>query len=346
MNKSIFSMMVILTMILAAFFYAGGPKQSAYVGEALAAETSLFDEAGISAYVNVGAFDPNSVKSAFQTIEYDAGLYFIGMVDIPVYEPIYNPYVLVHEDGWIVAFYPQADPAGKIVDVISRNFDQTLLEKALTIVGNAGGLTLGEIAYYDFGHSLASQMLLVAEYQADGDTFTMNMPSTNVYAEKSYAFYRTYEPSFTVNNDLIDEVNFVLANADYKSSIVYGTIYGHFADPDLEPGFIDLAEDITNTFKVWNRDFYAFGALAILYSGEGAIAVADHDYLREVLLTAPVGLEDVIFDLTPTAPDKISPENAGTGIVLNPTLEWNPSTAPSYQYCIDEIADTYATRPG
>jgi hypothetical protein len=338
MNKSIFSMMVILTLILAAFFYAGGPKQSAYVGEALAAETSLFSEAGISAYVNVGEFNPNSVKSAFQTIEYDAGSYFIGTVDIPVYEPIYNPYVLVHKDGWMVAFYPQADPAGKIVDVISRNFDQTLLEKALTIVGNAGGLPLPEISYYDFGHPLASQMLLVAEYQADGNTFTMNMPSTNAYAEKSYAFYRTYEPSFTVDNDEIDEVNFVLANADYKSSIVYGTIYGHFADPDLEPGFIDLAENITNTFKVWNRDFYAFGALAILYSGEEVIEVADHDYLREVPLTAPDGLLNVAFDFTPTAPGKISPSELAVDQRLDLILSWADSTAPSYQYCIDEIA--------
>ena len=331
MNNKLFSIVVILTMIATAFFYTGGAKQSFVVGEALAETTSLYAEAGISAYANIGPIDDlDEFKEAFLTIEYEVpGTFFIGTLDMPVYEPIYNPFVLVHKADWIVAFYPNTDPASKMVDVIGRNLEETLLEKAVKIVG---GASVEEIFHYDFRYSGATNLLLIAEYQADGNTFTLDVPSTNV-DEKSYAFYRTYEPSFTLDNEMIDQVNFVLTNADYASGLVYGTIYGHFGPEPL----IDIPTDITNTFTVWNRDFYAFGALA-LYGGADDFTYADQDYLREIALTAPSGLPDVAFDLTPSAFGKVSPDVGATDVLLNPILSWGTSTAPNYQYCIDTSA--------
>jgi hypothetical protein len=334
MNNKLFSMMVILTMIVTAFFYTGGAKQSLAVGEALAETTSLSAEAGMAAYANIGTIsDLGSLKSAFLTIEYEdpSETFFIGTVDVPIYEPIYNPYVLVHEDGWIVSFYPKTDPASKMVDVISRNLNETLLEKAVKIVGGDAV----SISHYDFGNPDATKMLLIAEYQADGNTFTLNVPSSNTL-EKSYAFYRTYEPSFTLDNDVINQVNFVETNADYVGGGYYGTIYGRFGLPDDDHLYrIDMPLDIKNSFTVWNLGFNAFGALA-LYGVETDFALADQDFVREILLTNP-GV-NYSFDLTPSAFTKTSPEGGTTGVSLNPTLSWEPSTAPNYEYCIDTSA--------
>ena len=308
MKRSVFAVSILILTLLASFFWAGGTQQ------AMAETTDLANEAGISAYVNVGPIaDMASLKSAFLSIEYQEldGSFFIGLVDTFGYSDEYDPHVLVHQEGWIVAYYPVSS-ASKVVDVIARNIDQTMLEKAVIAVGAAGGFTVTSVSYYDFAQPDATTMLLIAEYQADGNAFTLNIPSTNIYYEKSYAFYRYYEPSFTLDNDLIDQVNFVLTNADYFNPAVYGTIYGHFGDL----GEIDFGADLTHTFTVWNRDFYAFGALAILYSGTDPITIADADYVSEISLVAPAGLPELTYDYTPTAPDKLSPVDGATGVVL------------------------------
>ena len=80
------------------------------------------------------------MKSAFLMVEYETPDLVVGTLDLPLYETIYDPLVLVTADGDIVAFYPNADPAGKLVDVISKNLDETLLEKAVKIVADAAGV--------------------------------------------------------------------------------------------------------------------------------------------------------------------------------------------------------------
>ena len=73
-------------------------------------------------------------------VEYQTADLVVGTLDLTPYESIYDPLVLVTAVGEIVAFYPNIDPAGKLVDVLSKNLDETLLEKAVKIVADAAGV--------------------------------------------------------------------------------------------------------------------------------------------------------------------------------------------------------------
>ena len=270
MIKRIFSS-IILAIIAASLFFASGDQPPAFVGVVQAAPTSLSDEAGIAAYTNIGSVELEIVKPAFQMIEYQAAELVVGTLDLSPYETIYDPLVLVTVEGDIVAFYADADPAAKLVDVIGKNLNETLLENAVKTVAAAAGVVPVTIDHYDFENPDADKMLLVAEYEPDGNAFTLQFDAGNAYYEKSYAFYRTFTPSFTLDNDLIDQVNFVTTNADYIGEGYYGTIYGQFTAIDFDPEYL-------NTFAVEAGDHLGFGALAILYSGEAAYVAAYKDF--------------------------------------------------------------------
>jgi hypothetical protein len=330
MIKRKFSNIIIVAIIAASLMFAGIPRQPAIVS---AEATTLSGYAGMVAYTQIldPEFDLEAVKPAFMMIEYQEAGFFVGTLDLPIYETTYDPLVLVTSDGLIVAFYPFGDPAGKIVDVRSKNLNETLLEKAVKIVAAIPeeDLPIGDIFHYDFGNPLATKLLLVAEYEPDGNEFTLSFEAGNTYSEKSYAFYRTFSPSFTMDNDLMDQVNFVLDNADYTGTGYYGTIYGQFSTIDFDPEHL-------HTFAVQAGDHLGFGSLAILYDGVAEYTVDDKDFLKEIDLTSP-GI-DPTFDLTPSAPSKSYPDDAATGVVLNPTLSWDSSTTPNYEYCIDTSA--------
>ena len=340
MNKRIFSIMVILAIVAAAFFSAGGAQ---------AAPTNLSAEAGIAAYTTIvvaeGVDVLEAVKPAFLMVEYQTDDLVVGTLDLPLYETEYDPLVLVTALGDIVAFYPNTDPAGKLADVISKNLDKTLLEQAVEMVAAAAGVVPTSISHYDFRDLGADKMLLVAEYESDGNAFTLQFVDGNDYYEKSYAFYRTFAPSFTLDNEFIDQVDFVDVSPDYLGLGYYGTIYGHFPVVVSEEEEIDFDPEVLNTFAVEAGDHLGFGALAILFSGDALNTVADADFSKTIPLESPgLGIEGLVIDLTPGDFGKVSPEDGvpedgDPGVVLNPTLSWGASTAPNYEYCISEIAD-------
>ncbi|MAT44893.1 MAG: hypothetical protein CL609_21385 [Anaerolineaceae bacterium] len=327
MIKKLFSSTAILAIIAASFLFASTAQQPAFINPVQAASTTLSGYAGIAAYTHTTPIDLEMVKSIFQVIEYMDNSTIIGTLDLPIYESEYDPLVLVSSDGWIFAFYSNSDPAGKLLDVISKNLDETLLEKAVKIVAGAAEIVNPMIDYYDFGNPAAAKMLLVAEYEPDGNAFTLFLDGNNDYYEKSYGFYRTYYPSFTLDNEGIDQVNFVLENQDYIGEGYYGTIYGHFET-------IDFGTEIEQTFAVQAGDHLGFGALAILYSGDAPVMVADKDFIKEISLIDPVF--DSTFDLIPSAFNKTGPFDGAADIGLSPTLSWSASSAPNYEYCIDE----------
>lgn len=337
MKKRIVSILVVLTVLAGLFSYPGGQ-----VKVVQAADISAV--AGIAAWADVVPLTLDQVKPAFLSVEYQAldGTYLIGVVDIPIYEAEYDPLVMVTTDGLIVAYYPPEDYAGKMVDVIGKQLDETLLEKAVKLVAAAGGIaTPTTINHYDFLNSEATNLLLIAEDKADGNVFTLNLPSLpsgNTYFAKSYAFYQSYSASFTIDNDTIDQVSFVTTNADFVGEGVYGTIFGHFGAPYE----VDIPLDVTNSYSVWSDSLHAFGALAIEHDGAEIVIdpkITDADAVRDIVLVSPGELY-VPNDFTPTAPDKIGPEDLATGVGLAPTLSWNASTAPNYEYCIDTTNDT------
>lgn len=323
MIKRIISLTIILTIIATAMFFYGNGQQPALVkAEAVSV--------GMAAYAQIGVIDLQIVKPVFKIIEYEETGLIVGTLDLPVYEAEYDPLVLVNSGGLILAFYPADDPAGKIVDVISKNLNETLLEKAVKIVAAKAGVTPDAVSHFDFAHPSVEKLLLVAEYEPDGNAFTLQMDSANTYGEKSYAFYRTFAPSFTLDNETIDQVNFALTNADYIGAGYYGTIFGRFGIDA-----IDFDPTALNTFAVQAGDHLGFGSLAILYSGTAPITVADKDFEKEIALVNP-GVE-VTIDLSPTDFEKKVFTFDDGGLV--PTLSWEPSSAPNYEYCVDTTED-------
>lgn len=326
------------------------------VKPARAEAPKLADVAGITAWYSTGApIDPANFAGGLSTIEYQDADVIIGTIDIPVYVDEYNPYVLVHSSGYIAAFYPNTDPAGKMVDVIGKTLNTTLLKYAVVMVGAAGGYTIADVTYYDFSNPQAKQMLVLAENRADGENaFSLTLPPETIeivteegtetvanytYYDKSYGFYQTYLPEFTLN-----DVNFVLDNADFVGPGYYGSIFGHFRpDENLEDEIVitDLVPGEESAFTVDSGSTSAFGAVVVSYAiaegATGAIDVVDADQQLDLTLAVPGTIGLVTFDLTPGAFNKSTPVDGAEGQLLNATLDWSESTSPNYEYCIDTI---------
>jgi hypothetical protein len=71
----------------------------------MAAESTFLDEeAGISAYTNLGT-----------TIEQETADYIVGSVALPDLPETEDVHCFVHSDGWIVTYYLAAEPTSKII---------------------------------------------------------------------------------------------------------------------------------------------------------------------------------------------------------------------------------------
>jgi len=150
--------------------------------------TYLSNEAGISAYIQtVNPIDLNQVRGEFRTIETETADYIIGSVAVPDHPEHFDVHVYVHTDGWILAYYLKGDATSKIVDVRARTINSTKLETIISIIAGALGETTTGLKYYDFRYPNATNILMVAEDHLDGRDFTITMPSSYGYSERSWA---------------------------------------------------------------------------------------------------------------------------------------------------------------
>ncbi len=172
-------------------------KPPPFVGVAQAQEgVDAFpqDEAGISAYFRAPfSITIASVRPAFRTIEYEDSNYIIGSVAVPDYPESEDVHVYVHRDGWFLAYYLVADPAGKIVDwrlynSTGHNNFSTKLESALSVVALPVGVTPSGISFYDFRNPNANRLIMIADWTEDTDTFQVNLPIGFGYFERSWSF--------------------------------------------------------------------------------------------------------------------------------------------------------------
>jgi len=159
-----------------------------------AGTTFLEEEAGISAYTNVGeTIDLEKAKTAFRTIEYETDEYIIGSVPLPDYPETEDVHAYVHKDGWIVAYYLKEEPAAKIIDWEDYGTDEkitgTKLEDGISVVCNAAGVPMKNIKYYDFRYPNANRLMIVADalWSYGTDTFRLKLPSDFVFYERSYS---------------------------------------------------------------------------------------------------------------------------------------------------------------
>lgn len=162
--------------------------------------TFLEEEAGISAYVNVGKeIDLEKAKSTFKSIETSNKTYIIGQIAFDGYDPEYvAPHAYVHKDGWIVAYYIENEPSSKIMQwngYDGGKITTTTLADAMHQICTATqiGYTKIEdnIKYYDFEYPNANRMMLITDITSenDFDSFNLTIPLECPLYEGSWSHY-------------------------------------------------------------------------------------------------------------------------------------------------------------
>jgi hypothetical protein len=160
----------------------------------------LVQEAGISAYTNVGKADLTRVKSVFRTVEKETDDYIIGSVSIPGLDIVYDVHVYVQKDGWIVAYYAKDDPASKILGkkYYADTGNKNNLKDAIDTVSSILGTASGDIKYYDFRSPVANKIIKIT-----GENFRFNVPGDFPIYEASfatgcYAREKSWSPYYTI----------------------------------------------------------------------------------------------------------------------------------------------------
>jgi hypothetical protein len=228
-----------------------------------AGTTFLKEEAGISAYTNVGeAIDLEKTKTVFRTIEYETDEYIIGSVPLPDYEETEDVHVYVHTDGWVVAYYQKEEVVAKILDWNDYTTDEkitgTKLEDGVSVVCNAAGVPIRDLKYYDFRYPNAEKLMIVADAQwTEGtDTFKIKLPGEFVFYDRSYSHY-TYDSRGSTLKIDENEIS-SLGGCGGKSITHYG---------QLSPTQLSL--DTFHTVSLWLDGYRggekAFTAIVLVY---------------------------------------------------------------------------------
>jgi hypothetical protein len=217
--------------------------------------TFLEEEAGISAYTDVGeTIDLEKAKTAFRTIEYETADYIIGSIPLTGYAETEDVHAYVHKDGWVVAYYLEDEPAAKIVDWEDYSTDEiitgTKLEDGVSMVCNAAGVPIKNLKYYDFRYANADKLMIVADAQWEEgtDTFDIKLPNDFVFYERSYSHYVYDGYGSTMKIDE-NEISSIDKCQDYSV-----TNYGQ-----LSPTQLSL--DIFHTISLWHDEHYGYGYL-------------------------------------------------------------------------------------
>lgn len=181
------------------------------------------DEAGISAYFkSASPVNLADVRGVFRVIEAQTADYIIGSVDVADYAEAYDVHVYIHKDGWFMAYYLRSDPVAKMVDIRYYNGSriETLLEKTLNVVAASAGVTVSGTSFYDFRYPNASHLMFVGENDEDGNSFTIQLPSSYTYFERSW----TVITWGGWDDDVYFAVNGARMPCAYCANPYYGTI--------------------------------------------------------------------------------------------------------------------------
>jgi hypothetical protein len=178
--------------------------------------TFLEEEAGMSIYINIGrSIDLAVAKTVYRTIEKETSNYTVGSIALPGLPESEDVHCFVHKDGWIVAYYLEAEPVGKIIDwaywsggTLTKNKLQVGLEQ----MGNALGASVTSAKYYHFQYSYANKCMIIIETLTVGgeDSFNITIPIEFTVYERSwshYAEYIYYSSYLKIDENTIDTIS-------------------------------------------------------------------------------------------------------------------------------------------
>lgn len=244
------SFLIVLVVFLTVGLVSGGARQPGnivvlsapgfYTSAKAASIASpiadrLDQEAGISAWFKADPITIDQVAPIFRTIEEKNEEYIIGSVEIPGYTEHYDPHVYVHRDGWILAYYFKTDLIGKVIDVKARTINSTNLDTAIARVAGAAGAPFLQANYYDFRYPNATNFIMVAEDDENGNDFTMNLPVDYAYFERSWASDYVWSTAGNRPHFTIDGVS---AERTYFSTYAYGPITSSQLSPGVNHNII------------------------------------------------------------------------------------------------------------
>ena len=191
MKTKIFA--VLISLVCAVLFLTGN-----------ASAAFAANEAGISAYINVGkSINLDQAAGAYKIIEDRTSTYVIGIVSVPNETDYELPHVYTSSDGWIMAYYAKEQPRALIMPwgQFDRNnpdlslLNNTRLEEAISKVSGAIGVSYSSITlntkYYDFQYPEANALTLIAESRGINgvDSFRFKVPNEFTIYNASWEYY-------------------------------------------------------------------------------------------------------------------------------------------------------------
>ena len=176
-----------------------------FIGVAGAAEATggnafPADEAGISAYVNVGkSINITEAVKAFTQTEELSQTHAIGIIPIDNKRGTVNVHVYVDTGGYIVAYFKNTEPASNIIKWSGMDFSNPKIEDFITNTAIKAMCTKidvyyldikDDIKYYDFEYHDAKKMVIFLDARSSGgDEYT------HIFIPGKY---RLYEASYSV----------------------------------------------------------------------------------------------------------------------------------------------------
>ena len=184
------------------------------------------DEAGIVAYVSVGSSaDLNKTYATYEDVLDSSATHIIGTVRIANIIGDSVPLVYVGADGWVVAYYPKAEPASKIMqwNGYSKSYvNTTTLADAISKMATALGVSFedikGDIKYYDFRYPEANLMTMIVETCYGHNSFNLTIPETMTLYNASYSHFGSSSSRFSL----------LYVDGTEISSLPYGLTYGYY----------------------------------------------------------------------------------------------------------------------
>ncbi|MEM2975405.1 MAG: hypothetical protein QW821_03190 [Candidatus Bathyarchaeia archaeon] len=242
---------VLICAFLAGYFFASsGSRKNNLIAEAaqtllfakpafaqsLAQATTFLDqEAGMTLYKNIGrSIDLSVAKTVFRTLEKETSDYVVGSIALPGLPESEDVHCFVHKDGWIVVYYLEGEPIGKIIDwgywtggELTKNKLQAGWEK----MGNAIGASVTGAKYYHYQYPYATKcMLIIDTCLGDAlDSFNITIPSAFTVYERAWSHYAQsasgyYPAYFKIDGNTINTI--------YTSG---QTTYGTLTPTQLSP---------------------------------------------------------------------------------------------------------------
>ena len=233
----------------------------------LAQEAGAFpaDEAGISAYLNVGqTIDLAKAKSALRGIQAEGDNYVIGIIELHGLPEEEFPHMYISMDGWILAYYSKFAPSSRIFQWYGYQggpITTTTLQDAIARLCPTIGVNFiqvkGDVAYYHFNYLEATKVTIAVDTtEGMDDTFNYSIPLNVVLYEGSFSHYSRGD-----NSVLKDESYGVISITNESGSYIDCE---RFEDPYVVPNKPHMMRiNRISGYTTWHPDWQGVAVVFI-----------------------------------------------------------------------------------